>query len=153
MSALGLHSSLCAVFITKKDGKDTCTKHMAYAMDGVIVGRSSTSNAFMVYNPQNRQYYELDSYRIDSYWLPRSVYPTSRYDGGLFCYLLCDDNPPFEEKYPPATRVERIDSKTNMLLAGTVMDIPFLLDPSGDASIPNNTILFNNGSTASIPLK
>jgi len=33
------------------------------------------------------------------------------------------------------------------------MDIPFLLDPSGDAFIPNYTILFNIGSTASIPLE
>ena len=40
-----------------------------------------------------------------------------------------------------------------MLLAGMVMDIHFPLDPSGDTSIPNYTILFNNGSTASIPLK
>jgi hypothetical protein len=75
------------------------------------------------------------------------------YDDGLFCYLLQDDNHPFEEKYPPETWVERFDPETNMLLAGTVMDIPFLLDPSGDASIPNYTLLFNNGSSASIPLE
>jgi hypothetical protein len=40
-----------------------------------------------------------------------------------------------------------------MLLAGTVVDIPFLLDPSSDASIPSYTILFDNGSTASIFLE
>jgi hypothetical protein len=34
-----------------------------------------------------------------------------------------------------------------------VMNIPFLLDPSSDASIPNYTILFDDGSTASIPLE
>jgi hypothetical protein len=67
--------------------------------------------------------------------------------------LLCNDNPPFEEKYPPGTQVERVNPKTNMLLAGMVMDIPFPLDPSGDASIPNYTVLFDNGSLASIPLK
>jgi hypothetical protein len=30
-----------------------------------------------------------------------------------------------------------------MLLAGTVMDIPYPLDPSGNASISNYTILFD----------
>jgi hypothetical protein len=40
-----------------------------------------------------------------------------------------------------------------MLLAGMVMDIPFPLDLSGDASIPNYTVFFGNGSLASIPLK
>jgi hypothetical protein len=97
-------------------------------------------NALMVYNPRNRQYYKPKSYRFDSYWLPGSVYPALHYDGGLFCSLLCDDNPPIEEKYPPGTRVERINPKTNMILAGTVMDIPLPLDPSGNASIPNETI-------------
>ncbi len=136
-----------------KDGNDTHTKHMAHTMDGVIVGRSPMLNAVMVYNPCNRQYYKPGSYRIDSYRLPGLVYPTLRYGGGLFCSLLCDDNPPFEEKYPPGMRVERINPKTNKLLAGTVMDIPFPLNPSGDTSIPNYTILFDDGSTASIPLE
>jgi hypothetical protein len=66
--------SLC-YFHHKKDGNDTRTKHMAHTMDGVIVGWSPTSNALMVYNPRNHQYYKPDSYRIDSYWLPRLVYP------------------------------------------------------------------------------
>jgi hypothetical protein len=144
--------SLC-YFHHKKDGDNTCTKHMVHTMDGVIIGWSPTLNALTVYNPCNRQYYKPDSYRIDSYRLPGSVYPTLQYDGGLFCYLLCDDNPPLDEKYPPGTRVECINPETNMLLAGMVMDIPFPLDPSGDASIPNYTILFDNGSMASIPLK
>jgi hypothetical protein len=39
-----------------------------------------------------------------------------------------------------------------MLLARNVMDIPFPLDSSGEASIPNYTVLFDNGSSASIPL-
>jgi hypothetical protein len=86
--------SLC-YFHHKKDGEDTCSKHMAHTMDGVIVGRSPTSNALMVYNPCNRQYYEPDSCRIDSYRLPGSVYLTLCYDSGLLCSLLCNDNPPF----------------------------------------------------------
>jgi hypothetical protein len=98
---------------------------MAHTIDGVIVGRSPTSNALMVFNPQNSQYYELDSYRIDSYCLPCLVYPTLKYNGGLYCSLLQDNNPTFEEKYPPGTRVERIDPPTNKILGGMVMDIPF----------------------------
>ncbi len=144
--------SLC-YFHHKKDGDNTGTKHMAHMMDSVIVGWSPMSNALMVYNPRNCQYYKPDSYQIDSYRFPGSVYPILGYDGGLFCYSLPNDNPPFEEKYPPGMRVECINPKTNMLLAGMVVDIPFPLNPSGDASIPNCTILFDNGSTASIPLE
>jgi hypothetical protein len=40
---------------------------MVHLMDGVIVSWSPTSNALMVYNPCNRQYYKLDSYWVDSY--------------------------------------------------------------------------------------
>jgi hypothetical protein len=144
--------SLC-YFHHEKDGKDMRTKHMAHLTDSVIIGWSPTLHALMVYNPCNHQYYKLDSYWIDSYWFSGSVYPILQYDGSLFCYLLCDDNPQFEEKYPPGTRVERIDPKTNMLLAGMTIDIPFPLNPSGDTSIPNYTILFNNGPTTSIPLE
>jgi hypothetical protein len=42
--------SLC-FFHHEKDGDDTRTKHMAHTMDGVIIGRSPTLNALMVYNP------------------------------------------------------------------------------------------------------
>ncbi len=144
--------SLC-YFHHKKDGDDTPSKHMAHTVDGMIVGHSPTSNTLMVYNPCNRQYYELDSYRIDSYRLSGSVYSILHYDGGLFRSLLCNNNPPFEEKYPPGTQIEGANPATYMLLAGMVMDIPFPLDSSGDATIPNYTVLFNNGSSASIPLE
>jgi hypothetical protein len=79
--------SLC-FFHHIKDGDDTRTKHMAHTMDGVIVGRSPTSNTLMVYNPRNKQYYKPDTYCIDSYRLPCSMYPTLKYDGGLFVNLL-----------------------------------------------------------------
>jgi hypothetical protein len=60
-----------------------------------------------------------------------------------------DDNPLMEEKYPPGTRVECIDPTTNMLLAGTVMDIPLHSDPDG---LVMYLILFDNGTSASFPL-
>ncbi len=126
---------------------------MAHTMDGVVIGRSPTSNALLVYNPRNRQYYEPGNYRLYCYRLPGSVFPSLRYNGGLFCSLLRDDNPPFEEKYPPGTRVKQVDPATTMLLVGTVMDIPFPLDTLGDASIQNYTVLFDNGTSASIPLE
>ena len=138
--------SLC-YFHHLKDGDLKRSKHQAHTMDGIVIGRSPTSNALLVYNPRNKQYYEPDSYRIDSYRLPGSVYRDVKYDGGLFCSLLRDDNPAVEELYPPGTRVERIDPASHMLLAGTVMDIPF---PDGGA--PSYTILFDNGTTTSIPL-
>jgi hypothetical protein len=143
--------SLC-YFHHEKGGTDTPSKHMAHTMNGVIVGHSPTSNALMVFNPQNGQYYEPDSYRIDLYRLPCSVYPTLIYNRGLFCSLLRDNNPTFEEKYPPGMRVERIDPSTNKLVAGTFMDIPFPVSPSEADSLQSYTILFNNGTTASVPL-
>jgi hypothetical protein len=82
--------SLC-YFHHKKDGDNKRSKHMVHTMDGVIVSHSPTSNALMVYIPRNRRYFEPDSYRIDSYQLPGLVYLTLRYDGGLFCSLLCDE--------------------------------------------------------------
>jgi hypothetical protein len=104
-------------FHHEKDGDQSRLKHQAHTMDGVIIGRSPTSNALLIYNPQNFQYYKPDSYCIDSYQLPGLVYPDMKYDGGLFCLLLPDENPSFEEKYPPGTRVECVDLATNMLIA------------------------------------
>ncbi len=98
----------------------------------------------MVYNPCNKQYYDPNSYRLDPYHLP-----------GLAISLLRNDNPQFKEKYPPGTWVERINPITNMLLLRTVMDIPFPLDVSAlseDSMDLLYTILFDDGSTASIPL-
>jgi hypothetical protein len=121
-------------------------------MDRIVVGRSPTSNALLVCNPHNKQYYKPDTYQLDSYRLPTSVYPDVKYDGGLFCSLLCDGNPLMKEKYPPSTRVERMDPSTNILVAGTVMDIPISHDTLETSAKPSYTVLFDNGTTLSIPL-
>jgi hypothetical protein len=121
-------------------------------MDGIIVSRSSTSNALLVYNPSNKQYYEPDSYRIDSYRLPSLVYHDIKYDGSLFYHLLHDDKPPVEEPYPPGNRVERVNPTSNRLLADTVMDIPFPTSPSDPSLAASYTVLFDDGTSASIPL-
>jgi hypothetical protein len=145
--------SLC-YFHHIRDGNQKCSKHQAHTMDGIVIGHSLTLNALLVYNLRNKQYYELDSYHLDSYRLT-SVYPDIRYDGSLFCSLVHDDNPPMEEKYPPGTRVERMDPATNMLLAGTVMNIPFSTTDSnsgGPSQDESYSILFSNGTSASIPL-
>jgi hypothetical protein len=73
------------------------SKHQANTLHGIIVGRSPNSNMLLVCNPYSKKYYEPDSYRFDSYPLPGSMYPDVKYDGGLFCYLLQDDNPSMEE--------------------------------------------------------
>jgi hypothetical protein len=115
------------------------------------MGCSSMSNALLVYNLQNCQYYKPGSYRIDSYRLPGSVYLNLKYDGSLFGSVLRDNNPTYEEKYPPCTCVEHFGLSTNMLLSGLV-DIPFPSAVSGEESDFCYTILFDNGSTASIHL-
>ena len=76
-------------------------------MDGTVLGRSSTSNALLVWNPRNNQFYQPDTYRIDPYRIPGAVYPPLKYDGGLFCHLYRNGAPSQDEAYPPDTRVER----------------------------------------------
>ncbi len=94
--------SLC-YFHHVRNGNQKRSKHQAHTMDGIVIGHPPTLNALLVYNPRNKQYYEPDSYRLDSYHLPTSVYPDIRYDGSLFCSLVRDNNPSMEEKYPPGT--------------------------------------------------
>ena len=57
-----------------------------------------------------------------------------------------------EEKYPPGTRVERLDPSTDILLAGMVMDIPLSGVFSESFDVPHYTVLFDNGTTASVLL-
>ncbi len=140
--------SIC-YFHHKKDGNVPRSHCQSHTIDGIAIGHSPTLNALLVYNPRTRHYYEPNSYRLDPYRLPSSVYPSLKYDGGLFCSLLCDKNVPVEELYPPGTRVERMDPATNMLLAGMVMDIPLSTSPSGSTSYQ---VLFDNGTLASIQL-
>jgi hypothetical protein len=94
-------------------------------MDGILIGRSPTSNAIRVYNPHNQKYYKPDSYRLNPYQLPSLVYPTIKYNGGLFVLLHQDDTAMISEPYPPGTRVEEVNPTSRLTRAGTVMDIPF----------------------------
>jgi hypothetical protein len=73
---------------SQKDSNQQWPQHQAHTMDGIVIGRSPTSNALLVYSPRNWQYYKPDSYRIDPYQLPASVYANIKYNGGLFCHLL-----------------------------------------------------------------
>jgi hypothetical protein len=140
---------LVCYFHHNRDGDVARSHSQAHTLDGIAIGHSPTSNALLVYNPRMKKYYEPDSYRLDPFCLPSLVYPSLTYDGNLFCLLYRDDNPFMEEKYPPGTRVECIDTSTQMFLAGMVMDIPLHSDPTGLAMYQ---ILFDNGTSASIPL-
>jgi hypothetical protein len=69
------------------------------------------------------------------------MYPDVKYDGGLFCSLVHDDNPPKEKKYPPGTEVEQLDPFSISLVAGTViMDIPLSGIVSETSDAPHYTI-------------
>jgi hypothetical protein len=74
--------SLC-YFHHDHDGNQQQSKHQAHTMDRIVIGRSPTSNALLVYNPRNKKYYKPDSYQIDPYCLPGLVYPDIKYNGGL----------------------------------------------------------------------
>ena len=114
-------------------------------MDGIVVGRSTTSNALCVYNPRNKKFYEPDSYSIDPHRIPGAIYSNIKYDGGLFCHLKRDSVPSQDEAYPPGTRVKHLDPLTKVTRSGTVMDIP--LDPTvpdSEKSIPHPPRRFDN---------
>ena len=117
-------------------------------MDDIVLGRSPTSNAILVCNPWNQRYYEPDSYKIDPYCLPSSVYPSIKYDGGLFVSLHRDEIPVISEPYPPGTRVLDTTLSLGRSLAGTVIDIPF--DPTLS---PQYLIVFDDGTTRAVPSK
>jgi hypothetical protein len=125
--------SLC-YFTHDKDGSTQGAHNQSHTMDGIAIGCSPTLNALVVYNPRTKTYYDPDSYRFDPcypYQLPSLVYPQLQYNDCLFCYFLGDKNPAMEEAYPPGSWVECLDPTTNLLLVGTVMDIPLSLDTSG----------------------
>ncbi len=137
--------SVC-YFHHKKDSDASRSKSQAHTMDGIVLGRSPTSNAILIYNPWNQRYYEPDSYKIDPYRVPSSVYSTIKYDSGLFVSLHRNDNPAISKPNPPGTRVLAINPSSERSLAGTVMDIP--LEPN---SSPQYFIIFDNGTTRSVP--
>jgi hypothetical protein len=68
--------SIC-YFHNEKDSNQQRSQHQAHTMDGIVIGLSTTSNALLVYNPRNRQYYKPDSYQINPYCLPHWYMPTS----------------------------------------------------------------------------
>ncbi len=77
-------SSIC-YFHHEWDGDVSHSHCQSHTMDGIAISCSPTSNAMLVYNPWTKHYYEPDSYRLDPFHLPSLVYPTLKYDGGLFC--------------------------------------------------------------------
>jgi hypothetical protein len=56
-----------------RDGSVERTSFQAQTLEGIAVGRSTTSNAMIFYNPRTRQYYEPDTYKLDPLRLPSSV--------------------------------------------------------------------------------
>jgi hypothetical protein len=137
--------SLC-YFHHEKDSNASCSKSEAHTMDGILIGQSPTSNVVLVDNPRKQKYYEPDSYRLDPYCLPLSVYPTIKYNGGLIVSLHWDDTTVISEPYPPGTRVEDVDPVSSFTRTGTVMDIPF-----DSSSLPHYLIMFDDGTTWSVP--
>jgi hypothetical protein len=57
-------------FHHEKDSDASRLKSQAHTMDGILLGRSPTSNAILIYNPHNQKYYEPDSYKLDPYRVP-----------------------------------------------------------------------------------
>ena len=152
-------ASLFSVCYFKKD-EDTIdrqsvsrSKNQAHALDGIVIGRSETSNSIIVYNPRSKQLYgEIKSYNVDPHRLPASVHGASgiTYDGGLFCHLKRDGSPPQDEEYQPGTRVERAHPRTRVPQKGTVMDIPMPASEQGETT--QYLVQFDDGTTAEVPV-
>jgi hypothetical protein len=144
--------SLC-YFHHKKDSDQQCSQHQADTMDACDWLISHLKRTLGI-QPAYKQFYEASSYCIKPYLLPTSVYPDIKYDSSLFCYLICNKNPHMEKKYPPRTQIEQVILSTNTLLSGTIMDISFpATSPDSLPSKLSYTILFDNCTTASIPLQ
>ncbi len=136
---------LLCYFHHKKDSNASRSKSQAHTMDGIIIGRSPTSNSILVDNPQNQKYYKPNSYRIDPYRLPSSVYPTIQYVGDLFVSLHRNNISSISEPYPPGMRVLNFNPTSGLTRAGTVMDIPFDSKKS-----PHYLSLLDDGTTHSV---
>ncbi len=137
---------LLCYFHHKKDSEASRSKSQAHTMDGIVLGRSPTSNAILVYNPRNQCFYKPDSYRLDPFCLPSSVYPSIRYDGGLFVSLHRNDVPIISEPYPPGMRILDVNPTSGLTCAGTIMAIPF-----DSTKSPHYLILLDDGTTRSVP--
>ncbi len=138
---------LICYFHHKKDNNAQRSKNQAHTLDGIVIGRSPTSNAILVYNHHNQHYYEPDSYKIDPYRLPSLVYPTIIYDSGSFVSLHRGDIPSIGEPYPPVTQIKEPSSSNDKITwSSTVMDIP--LDPT---TSPHYLIRFDDGTAKLVP--
>jgi hypothetical protein len=86
-----------------------------------------------------------DSYKINPYHLPSSVYPMIKYNGGLFVSLHRNNNPAISKPYPPGTQVLDIHPTSGHTRSGTIMDTP--LDP---ASSPQYLHMWDDDTTRSV---
>ncbi len=70
-------------FHHNKDSNIKRSKNQANASDRNVVGRSSTSNTLLVYNPWNKKFHKPDTYHVDRACTPSATYPMIKYDGGV----------------------------------------------------------------------
>ncbi len=75
----------------------------------------------------------------------KEVYPTIKYNGGLFVSLHWDEMASISEPFPPGTRVANVHPTMGKTCSGRVMDIPF--DPNLSL---HYLILYNDGTSSSI---
>ncbi len=141
---------LLCYFYHEADGGDARSKNQANSVDGIVLGRSHTSNALLVYNQRNKQFYQPDSYHIDPHRILGAIYPMIKYDGSLFCSLKRDNPILQDEEFPPGTHVEYVNPSTHVSCMGTVMDIP--MDHMVADEAKYYLVRFNYASTMKVPL-
>ena len=127
-------------FHHNRDGSVARSGFQAQTLEGIAIGRSDTSNAMIFYNPRTRQYYELDTYKLDPLRLPSTVWPQYiQYDGGIFADLYRDANPHVPEPFPPGMRVLAFLPDTSSAAPGTISKIP--LKDSSSAMRPDSYLV------------
>ena len=112
--------SVC-YFYTNKDGKVSQSKNQANYMDGIAVRCSPRSNALLVYSPRNKKFYGPETYRLNHYQIPGSMYLDNNYDG--CCSIILSRMELRPETYPPSTRIVQEDQTKRSIRLGSVMDI------------------------------
>ena len=127
-----------------------------HSLDGIAVGRDDKTNTIVSYSPVTRSYYRPPAFRLDEHRLPITNFPKHiRYDGGLTCGLMRNNNDPVPEPFPPGTRVTL--SINDAPVRGTIQNIPMIgptlvtsaANPSPTALPPPHYVVsLDDGTTA-----
>jgi hypothetical protein len=89
--------SLC-YFHHEKDSDASRSKHQAHKLDGIVIGRSPTSNAILVYNPRNHCYYIHSTIDYGFSFTSSELAPLHTF----MCFPHSSDTEAYHDAIPPS---------------------------------------------------